>query len=347
MNTASALTLAARYDAEGRHSEAVDELARGARNGDVAALAELGKRLFTGVNAPFRPSDAIGLLVDAAKGGSGDAAALVSVIAAGGIHAPQNWDAGLDYLELAARHGDPGARQQLRLLAGRPADDDGAADWTALRGQADIGAWLTPPTVVTHRDRPRVQSVEGLVPAAVCDWIVRQAEPRLRPAEVHDPATGLAIMGDTRTNRVANFGLTDTSLINLLVQARIAAATGSPIAVMEAFAVLNYRVGEEASEHFDFLDPDVPAYAAEIAELGQRVATCLLYLNTDYGGGETDFPILDLMHKGRTGDALIFHSARPDGAPDPVTLHAGRPPTYGEKWVLSQFIRNKPWLGRS
>ncbi len=86
--------------------------------------------------APFRPTDAIGLLVDAAKGGSGDAAALVSVIAGGGLHAPQNWDAGLEYLTLAARHGQSAAQQQLRLLAGSPEHK-----WEGVRlstAQADV-----------------------------------------------------------------------------------------------------------------------------------------------------------------------------------------------------------------
>jgi hypothetical protein len=344
MNTSSVLTVAAGLDAEGRHSEAIDHLARAARNGDVSALAELGRRLLTGTNAPYRPKDAVGLLVDAAKGGDGEAAAQVAVLAGAGIHAPHNWDAALDFLALSARHGWAPAQQQLRLLAGLPADD-GADDWESLRQDADLAPWFAHPALQTLRDRPRAQAAEGLVAPAVCDWIVRQAEPRLRPAEVHDPITGLAVMGDTRTNRVANFGLLETSLINLLVQARIAAATGTPVSMMEAFAVLNYRVGEEASDHFDFLDPSVPAYAAEIAELGQRVATCLIYLNTDYGEGETDFPMMDLLHKGRTGDALIFYSIGPDGTPDVLTMHAGRPPSFGEKWVLSQFIRNKSWLG--
>jgi hypothetical protein len=346
MDPSPALTLAARCDAEGRHSEAIDHLARAAGAGDAGALAALGKRLLTGENAPFRPKDAVGLLVDAANRGDGEAAHLVSVIAGGGIHAPQNWRAALDFLVLSARHGWPPAQEQLRLLAGLD-PGDGAADWDTLHRAADLSPWLASPSLRNQRDRPRIQSVDHLIPPNVCAWIIRQSEPRLQRAEVHDPETGLPVMGATRTNRVANFGLLQTGLVNLLVQARIAAAVGVSIAMMEAFAVLNYRVGEEASEHHDFLDPAVPAYASEIARLGQRVATCLLYLNGDYEGGVTAFPMLGFSHKGRMGEALIFHSTGPKGVPDPSTLHAGRPPTAGEKWVLSQFIRDKPWLGGS
>jgi hypothetical protein len=32
-----------------------------------------------------------------------------------------------------------------------------------------------------------------------------------------------------------------------------------------------------------------------------------------------------------------------DGSPDYNTRHAGLPPTSGRKWVLSQWIRTKPF----
>ena len=189
---------------------------------------------------------------------------------------------------------------------------------------------------------PLVSVFEGLASPAVCDWIVQQSRPRLERALVYDPVTGQTIMGQTRTNQVANFPLRDTSLLYLLIQARIAAAAGAAMELMEAFAVLHYAIGEEASEHFDALDPAIPTSAAAIAEYGQRVATGLIYLNDDYAGGETEFPALGISHCGRKGEALVFHSVDHTGAPDPRSLHAGRPPASGEKWVLSQFIRDRP-----
>ena len=94
-------------------------------------------------------------------------------------------------------------------------------------------------------------------------------------------------------------------------------------------------------DHYDFVDPQTPGYAQEIARNGQRRITFLLYLNDDYEGGETAFPRLDVHHRGRAGDALFFVNVRPDGVGDTRTLHAGRPPVRGEKWVLSQFIRDR------
>ncbi len=320
---------AMKVDAQGGHYEALEWLARAAATHDPQALSVLGAKLLFAENAPYRPRDGLGMLVEAAGGGDASAAATLSVLAAGGFHTPQSWNTALHYLERAAELGWAPAREQLDLLS------------FGAGGGVDLDGWLSPPPARPLCESPRIFTVEALAPSAVCDWIVGQSAGRLVRAEVDDPRTGLPVMGQTRTNRVASFGLADTSVLHLLIQHRIGAAAGAPLAMMEAFAVLNYRPGEEASGHFDFLDPAVPAYAQEIARVGQRIATALLYLNDDYSGGTTDFPELGLEHRGTKGDALIFFSVDQAGAPDRRTLHAGRPPMAGEKWVLSQFIRNR------
>jgi hypothetical protein len=39
---------------------------------------------------------------------------------------------------------------------------------------------------------------------------------------------------------------------------------------------------------------------------------------------------------------VVFSNVNPDGTPDLNTLHAGMPPESGRKWVLSQWIRERP-----
>jgi len=127
------------------------------------------------------------------------------------------------------------------------------------------------------------------------------------------------------------------------VQARMAVACGVPEQMLEAPSVLHYSPGEQIQNHYDFVDPKTTDdYAAEIARNGQRVITFLIYLNDDYEGGETAFPDLDLVHKGRRGEGLYFVNAFPDLSPDMRMVHAGRPPTRGEKWIVTQFVRSRP-----
>jgi len=330
-DTAAQVALAVRMEAEGRDFDALQWLSRAAQAGEAEALGRLGVKLVLAQGAPHRPRDGLGLLSDAIAAGDGRSAAFLAVLAGLGLHLPQSWSAALGHLARAAGLGWAPAQQELAILSGGSV--------------VDLRRWTSAPRMRVISESPRLIELKALAPPEACAFVIGQCQDRLIRAEVHDPETGLAIMGQTRTNRVANFGLTQTSLLNLLIQARIGAAAAAPVDHMEAFAVLNYAPGEEASEHHDYLDPAVPAYAAELQRLGQRTATALLYLNDDYTGGETDFPELGLKHRGQAGDALLFFNVDPDGRPDPRTLHAGRPPTSGQKWVLSQFIRSRPVIG--
>jgi len=145
----------------------------------------------------------------------------------------------------------------------------------------------------------------------------------------------------TRTNTAATFGMLETDFVCILTQVRMAAALGVPFRQFEAISVLHYAEGEEITEHFDFVDPKVPDYEQEIAQRGQRIATFLIYLNDDYGGGETEFPRVGVRHKGHKTQGIVFINSLPDGSADVRTLHAGRPPKGGEKWIVSQFVRDR------
>jgi hypothetical protein len=131
-------------------------------------------------------------------------------------------------------------------------------------------------------------------------------------------------------------------LVLLLVRARLANLIRIPLAHLEISTVLHYLPGQEFMPHYDFLDDTWPGYTQQIAADGQRIFTFLIYLNESFEGGETDFPRIGLRHKGRIGDALFFWNVLPNGAVDRDTLHAGLPPATGEKWLFSQWVRNRP-----
>jgi hypothetical protein len=147
-----------------------------------------------------------------------------------------------------------------------------------------------------------------------------------------------------RTNSAAGFDLMHADLVQVVVQWRMSAAVGVPVQHMEGPTVLHYAIGEQITNHYDFVNPKIPNYAAEIAQRGQRIITFLVYLNDDYEGGETDFPTLSLRYHGAKGDGLFFTNALPNGKPDARMVHAGMPPTSGEKWIIAQFIRSRPAL---
>ncbi len=311
------------------------ELRRRAGAGDVDAMTVLGKRLLSG---PLpQTHEAIPLLNAAAHGTGGEAAAIVALLAAAGAGTPQSWPNALDYLARACALGWAPAQAHLRLLAGA-----GGEDWKGLRRAVDIDAWLRAPAPRVLSASPYVAAIEGFLPRGVCEALIGLSRGKLERASVYDFKTGAAAVDEARSNSTIDFTLLDSDVILILARARIAAATGTPWEHLEPPSVLHYAVGQEFTPHVDWLDPAISGHAENLSRKGQRVGTFLVYLNEDFEGGETDFPLLDLRFKGRTGDALLFGNIGPTGVGDPRTLHAGRAPTRGEKWLLSQWIRSQP-----
>jgi hypothetical protein len=167
----------------------------------------------------------------------------------------------------------------------------------------------------------------------------------LKRALIYDPVGGKDVADHMRTNSAAGFDLIHSDVVQAAVQWRMSAAVGIPVVHMEGPTVLHYAVGEQITNHYDFVNPRIPNYEKEIAERGQRIITFLVYLNDDYEGGETDFPELGLRYHGAKGQGLFFTNALPNGEPDLRMVHAGLPPKDNEKWLLSQFIRNRVVLG--
>ena len=341
-----ALAAAAAHDAAGRHDDAIDVLARATQAGDTAATVALGKRLLVGDRAPWLPRDGARFLCDALRAGSVEAALRVATLTACGAYLKQSWGEALALLAFAAERGAPSAQAQLELLAGPEQASAGAAPdrWRRLAASVDVRGWLTPASGTNLHGDPLIRLYRDFLPDAVCSWLIEHARDKLKRALVARASEHGDAATDIRTNRIAVYDLARLEVVHILVQHRMAVACGVPPLHTEAPTVLNYAVGEEIKNHYDFTNPRTPNYEKELAERGERLITFLAYLNDDYTGGETDFPLAQVRHKGRRRDGLLFMNALPNGKADPRSVHAGLPPTSGEKWLLSQFFRTRPAL---
>lgn len=270
--------------------------------------------------ATFDPA----VLIPAAEAGDGGATHRLAVLTAMGLGVRQDWPGALALLERAADAGFAPAIAERNLL-----------------GEVNLADWLTPPAPKPVMAGPAIFAIEGFLKPAVCDWMTDKAAALLEPAMVYDPDTGAARQEDVRTNHAAQLDLGEMDLVTALVRERIARAAGLPVPGLEWTQVLRYTVGQTFDWHVDWLDPAVPGYADDLRRRGQRIATCLVYLNDDYEGGETAFEAGGLRWRGRKGDALMWANTLPDGSIDSRTRHAGLPPTSGEKRVLSQWLRGR------
>lgn len=323
----SRVELALQHEREGRFQEAVNVLGAAAMAGDARAQFMLGLRLLPFGNDPQDRAQGVTFIEMAAKQGDGAALHFAAVLAAAGYAGAPDWEAAMTRLRGAAAKGHAGAAGQLAALG---------ATFSAAR-------WATsPPPAKAPFEDVRIGVIEGFLTKAMCDWIIQAAGPRLKRAAVRSAATGESRNSADRTNSGAHISLAESDLVVRLTQARLAAALGAPLQHHEFPNILHYDVGETFATHFDFFDPASPGYAQQLAGLGQRVATFLIYLNDDFESGETDFPALGWRFKGKTGDALFFWNVDHDGAPDRRLAHAGLPPTRGQKWLFSQWVRARP-----
>ena len=323
--------------------DSIEALERATLSGDWGAAARLGLCYLTGRQVLADPMRGIALIDQAARAGKPDAAFLAATIASTSFWRPQNWEAAFDHLLHAAELGHDAGQSAMRILAAGPmAEPDTGSDWRRMRTAIDLEAWATPPEPRLVREAPRVQVIENFLPRTACEWLITQARERLERATIYDKATGGTTKDSRRTNTQCDLDVEIGGVLTFVIRARISTITGRQDAAMEVPKVLHYSPGETFAEHFDYLNPEEPAFARELATRGQRTDTFLIYLNDDFTGGETHFPELDIAHTGATGDALLFSNIDAHGQPDEATRHAGLPPTSGEKWLFSQWIREFP-----
>jgi hypothetical protein len=325
--------LALKHQTEGRQDEARRLFAE---IGGVEALTALGQNLLT--RPPIRSYEGVQAIVEAANKGGAEAVRICGAMAALGAGLPQNWDMALGCLQASAERGCGTAQDELRLLAG-----GAGSDWQALRDRVDLRGLLVPGMPRAMHERPRIQVIENFLKGEFCDWMIGRAGPKMARARTFEESSGG--VSDARDNDAAEFNFVEIDLVLALIRARIGALTGLP-AGLENTQVLHYARGERFAPHYDYLDPKNSAVAQSLAQAGQRAATFLIYLNDDFDGAETAFLKLGWNWRGRKGDAILFWNVDETGAPDPMTLHAGLAPTRGEKWLLSQWIRQAPGAAR-
>jgi len=101
------------------------------------------------------------------------------------------------------------------------------------------------------------------------------------------------------------------------------------------FQVIHYGPGEEYNSH---VDPSPERN--KIEGIRHRKLTCLFYLNDVDGGGETEFPKLNLKVSPKRGRMVYFENYK-DGKINYDSLHRSIPIKSGEKWAFNLWYHEK------
>lgn len=122
------------------------------------------------------------------------------------------------------------------------------------------------------------------------------------------------------------------------VRGIIAEKTGTDIKQQEyPIAIIKYEKGGEYKPHHDHWEHNNHQQGNQ----GQRIKTAILYLNDNYEGGETEFPIWEKKVKGKSGELVVWDNVNKNGTPNMNTLHAGLPVIKGTKYIIVSWIREK------
>jgi hypothetical protein len=274
------------------------------------------------------------LLAEAARAGDAVSAALLAArVEHGEIVTDAHYDlAPLRALATAA--GIPAFPASLRAAAVE-ADPTAASAPLAL----DLAAAVQAPPAVLHRASPRIATIDGLLNAEECRYIIAVAAPGLKRASVVDPRTAGRMQHPIRTSFDATVAPLQEDFALRLLQLRMAAAIGIEFTDAEPLILLRYQPGEEYRPHRDYLPHET--LQADRIEAGQRATTLCCYLGDVDSGGGTAFPEVGLVVEPRAGRAVAFRNIRDDGSPDPASLHAGQPVERGEKWVATLWLRQR------
>ena len=114
-----------------------------------------------------------------------------------------------------------------------------------------------------------------------------------------------------------------------------------PIENYEDLQVVNYKSTQKYNAHYDACDPSEEICKNDIQNRGGlRYATFIFYLNDDFSDGETEFPKHNIKVKPKTGKAVLFFNLNNNNTDRREnSLHAGLPPSTGEKWMCNKWIR--------
>ena len=185
---------------------------------------------------------------------------------------------------------------------------------------------------------PGLVLLGGLLSPEECQALIEAARPRLQRSLTVHTRTGGEERNAHRTSDGMFFERGESALLRT-IEARLSRLLHWPQENCEPLQVLHYRPGTRYEPHYDYFDPAEPGTPAILQRGGQRRATLVMYLNTPQQGGGTIFPDLGLEVAPRQGNAVFFRYDQPH--PTSRTLHGGAPVLAGEKWVATQWLRER------
>lgn len=172
--------------------------------------------------------------------------------------------------------------------------------------------------------QPRVY--KNLFSPETCDHIRNVASKSLEPSTVSEDRE---VDTSIRKSKTAWLNPRNDKIVKRVIE-KCASLTDRSPKNCEQLQVLKYKPGGFYTEHQDAFDLDI--------EQNYRLYTCIIGLNDEYAGGETNFPNIKRKYRLGKGDVLVFNTLNDWDRFTDDALHSGLPVQSGEKWICNLWI---------
>ncbi len=186
---------------------------------------------------------------------------------------------------------------------------------------------------------PKVElfTVRDFVPEAMRGQLMDLIDANRRPSTIADPN------GDDYFRTSETCDLPPEAQVVRELRELFTRVSGIDLAHAEPSQGQRYAVGQEFKNHTDYFEPSGADYQKYCAIAGQRTWTFMVYLNEPEAGGATRFKAVNKTFHPDAGRLVCWNNMRPDGRPNPATLHHGMKVRKGTKYVITQWYREKEW----
>lgn len=194
-------------------------------------------------------------------------------------------------------------------------------------------------TTITINETPKIYSIDNFLTQNECKHLISLGRNKFRKAIVSGSGTGHNTRSTTRTNDVAWISHSHDNVTKLLCQ-RISKLVNIPIENAEQLQLLQYKPGTFFLPHCDAYKRDGSSKSKHCLMYGgQRLITCLLYLNDVESGGETKFTKVNKTVKPKSGKIVVFHNCDEYKDVDEMTQHEACRVNKGVKYAVNLWFR--------
>lgn len=182
-----------------------------------------------------------------------------------------------------------------------------------------------------------IKTIDNFLTEEECKEIISLIEQNNQRSSIAGEEKNTRIITKSRTSNTS-FLSNKNTIVNAIKQ-KISKILNIDTKQIESLQGIKYISGQYFLPHRDGYEGIRKENLTK--ESGNRIWSLLIYLNEDYEGGETGFPLLNLDIKPKKGMALMWHNLRENGDLLDESLHEGKLVVSGTKYIITTCIRER------